>query len=169
MSRPLRIAFGSQMRVGKDTACAWLLERYGGKSLRFAEGVYDIGDLIQKYFDKPRVKDGPLLQMIGLGLREVYGKDVWVNRVESQIAANPDSNLFACDMRFPNEADMLRKHGFTLVRLTRRDRPIDRDPNHPSETSLNDYQFDLVIENDGTVEELYAKLDALVERLRIAP
>lgn len=168
MAKPLRIAFGSQMRVGKDSSCDYLVERYGGKRLRFAAGVYDIADLIQGYFGKPHVKDAPLLQMVGLGLREVYGKDVWVNRVESQIAEDPTSNLFACDMRFPNEADMLRKHGFTLVRLTRRDRPIDRDPNHPSETSLNDYPFDIVIENNGTIEELYAKLDNLVARLQSA-
>jgi len=157
--QPIRIAFGHQARTGKDTACEYLSKTFGGETLRFASGVYDVAGLMQDYFGKDRAKDTHLLQMIGLGLRDVYGSDVWVDRVSRAIEAlPPDTNIYIPDVRFPNEADMLRKCGFKIVKLTRRDRPIDRDPNHPSETSLADYPFDLVIENDGTIDDFYRKV-----------
>jgi dephospho-CoA kinase len=164
MMRPLRIAFGSQMRCGKDTACNYLIKTRSGHKLQFARGVYEISEMIQKYFGKPEIKDPKLLQFIGLGLRDVYGLDIWASAVEKEILEKNNMNLFICDLRFPNEAEMLKQHGFILVRITRKNRIIDRDPNHPSETSLNNYKFDHVIENDGTLEELYAKLENIIKQ-----
>jgi hypothetical protein len=161
----VRLAFGCECRVGKDTACEYLERKLGGVTYRFAEGVYAIGEFIQTYLGRERKKDPALLQFIGMGLRNVYGEDVWVERLERKIdAANPFENIYIADMRFPNEADMLRRKGFVTVRVVRNNRPIDRDPNHPSEISLVNYPFDEVVINDGTLEEFYQKIDKIVAK-----
>lgn len=41
------------------------------------------------------------------------------------------------------------------------DRTVTKTPPHISETALDDYEFDHVIDNNGTLEELYEKLKSL--------
>lgn len=167
MSNRLRIAFGHKARSGKDTSAEYIVGNYGGVSLRFAEGVYDIAFDIQRRLGIVPRKDPALLQWVGDGLRKLYGANVWCDRVERQIEGNSAYNIVIADMRYPNEAEMLRRKGFTLINITRKDRPIDRDPNHSSEVALDNYpHYDYVIANDGTVEDLYAKLDDVVAKLR---
>jgi hypothetical protein len=55
------------------------------------------------------------------------------------------------DVRYPNEANMLRSRGFRLIRITR---PGVADDQHDSETALDTYPADSTIENIGTVEQL---------------
>lgn len=66
------------------------------------------------------------------------------------------------DCRFPNEADAGRARGGVVIRLNRKDARKDahgRDPNHISETALDNYEyFDLVIDNDGTRGEMARKV-----------
>jgi len=162
MSRPLLIAFGNKARVGKDTAAAYLQQKHGGIILRFAEPIYQIAEIIQKYYDKEVVKDGGLLQTIGVGMREICWKNIWVDVVAKHIAENPGKNIFIPDMRFPNEFDTLKALGFTCVRINRKDRPIDRDPNHISEIALDDVDMDFEINNDGDKQEFYDRLDEII-------
>lgn len=163
----LRIAFSGKARSGKDTAAEWCVERYGGVTLRFAQGVYEVGGLIQKYFGLEQKKDPALLQMIGLGLRGVYGDDVWVNALKSRIAGLPeDTNIYVADVRFPNEVLALQQLGFTVVRIERQDRPIDRDPNHPSETALDNYPFTHTIFNNSTISQFRDAVDTIVQVVR---
>ena len=161
-NKPYRIAFGHQARVGKDSACNYLSSKFQNSIIiRFASPVYNIAEQIQMQLNKSLEKNPRLLQLIGLGLREVYGDDIWSSQVESQIQSLTTQNIFIPDLRFKNEADMLKKHGFLLVKIIRKNREIDRDPRHKSEIDLEDYPFDLVIENDGTINEFYNKLDKL--------
>src|SRR5579885_1162044 len=103
----LKIAFGNKSRVGKDTAADYIIHRYGGIRLRFSKGVYDIGTDIQKILNKPIEKDPKLLQWIGLGLREVYGENIWVDMVKKQIdnithnvSPKEAPNMVITDLRF---------------------------------------------------------------------
>ena len=40
----------------------------------------------------------------------------------------------------------------------------DRDPSHKSEVDLDDWEFDEVIINDGTIEELCEKIDRVYQK-----
>lgn len=100
------------------------------------------------------------------------------------------------DVRFPNEAAALKKRGGILLRINRYPRTLTQhrigssegeeinfDPlnqshvdlyvgemsrSHASETSLDKYQgFDAVINNHGTKDELYAKLEETVNNLKL--
>jgi hypothetical protein len=72
------------------------------------------------------------------------------------------------DVRFKNEADEIKKRGGIVIRLNRtrvldmvNDKQTVRDSLHISETDLDDYQFDHVIDNNGTLEDLYQNLKSL--------
>jgi len=102
-------------------------------------------------------KDGPLLQQLGMQGRKAH-PDTWVNIVAWTIAewaAESPSPLLVVipDMRFPNEAHFIRAyHGICLdVRRYhadgRRYYATDRDITHISETALDNFHFDGVIDN----------------------
>ena len=67
--------------------------------------------------------------------------------------------LIIPDVRFFNEAEFIRKHHGTVVRITRM--YDDTNDRHPSETELDDYKFDYVIQNDGTLGDLLRKIQEI--------
>lgn len=167
--RGLRFALGHQARVGKDTFANHLERTHGCEIFSIAEGVYDIATFIQRRLGKDVKKDPGLLQFIGNGLRDYYGKDVWIDpvieKVQTVIQENPDANIVIPDMRYPNEMEKLGDSGFCSVKITRKDRPIDRDPNHISETALSNADFDFYFTNDGTIEEFQSKIDKFIANI----
>jgi len=73
-------------------------------------------------------------------------------------------NVYVSDVRYPNEFFVLKNRGFTMVRLTRDNRFVSADTNvtsHSSENSLQDYPWDIIMSNNGSLVELYAQLDQL--------
>ena len=98
--------------------------------------------------------------------RRVLGADVWVNAVmrEYDLAMNSYSlnpadepRLVITDVRFENEAEAIRQRGGLVIRIERPGvlpRRTSSGAWHVSETALDDYEFDSVILNDGTPEDL---------------
>lgn len=163
----LRIAFGCEARVGKDTAVNYLIDKYGGDKLSFAEPIYDILNYAQTKTKFKKEKDREFLQLVGTWGRN-RDPDVWVNCLLRRInEISTDTNIFISDVRFPNESKALQKIGFTCVRLNR-----DTDPSefgsgsikHISEVALISYPWDKTIQNNGTPSELYSELDLLVSK-----
>ena len=165
----IKIAFGSKARVGKDTACNYMKDRFGAEVLRFAESVYEIGRFIQVALGKTPVKDPALLQWIGMGVRNHYGEDVWVDKLESTYTNFSELGVtsFAVpDMRFPNEFARLRDLGFTCIKIDREKRPIDRDPNHPSEIGLDSTSIPS-LDNNYNVKHLFLQLNYIIYQMTI--
>lgn len=166
MSKSLRIALGHQARVGKDTFAEHLINTRGGRAVSFAAPLYQITTGVQQFYQQEIKKDAALLQTMGELMRQHLGADVFVNAavqtIQRIITESPDENIIVTDMRYPNEFARLKQLGFVTIKIVRPDRPIDRDPNHPSEVSLADAEFDYVIVNDGTREEFLQKIDKLL-------
>lgn len=125
------------------------------------------------------------LQKLGTeAIRDNLHKDVWVKALfadytpveflEDQpnpILAPELPNWIITDTRFENEAEAVKAHGGILLRIngkfrTERETRFDSylklqgiSPiEHPSETALDNYPFDYVINNDGSIEELTEKV-----------
>lgn len=163
-------AFGHQARVGKDEACRVLSEQYNYTTISLAEPVYEIVDHIQQVLGLPREKNRKLLQFIGEGLREVVGRDVWLSIALGKIRESFEQGKPVCisDVRYRNEADAFRGLGLTLVKISRSNRPAIDNPTHPSEVDLVDYDFDIVIRNDSTLQafqQTIAKLHTDCEKV----
>jgi hypothetical protein len=117
-----------------------------------------------------------LLQKLGTeAMRDGLHENVWVNALfadykaieripEKRMSIMP--NWIITDMRFPNEMKaILEKSGIT-IRVVRdyalRGGPEDPKNIHPSETALDDAEFDYEIINDGTIEDLIEKVKEIL-------
>lgn len=167
-SSNIRIAFGCQARVGKDTSALYLSRYFDDvKLLSFAAPLYEIMTFAQKTCGFPEVKDRKFLQWVGTEWGRSIDPDIWVKLLIDKVK-HLDCPIIVTDVRFVNEFEALKKEGFTMVRIVR---DIDVDmptaaANHLSETSaLNaNLPWDYIINNDSTLEELYKQLDLIIGR-----
>ncbi len=96
-----------------------------------------------------------MLQRIGTeGGRKTLYDNVWVDAAMKDGAAALDC-VFT-DVRFPNEAEAIQEAGGHVIRIVRPG--VEAVNAHASETSLDDWDFDDYIVNDGTIQELHGKV-----------
>jgi hypothetical protein len=102
---------------------------------------------------------GQLLQDVGLLFREKFNPNVWIEACLD----NPLLGgycLVVEDVRFENELEEIHKRGGLVIKIVRTKSPIGastiagRDPNHPSETTVDKMNCDWTIQNDGSLMEL---------------
>lgn len=98
--------------------------------------------------------------------RQIHGDKYWVHRMERSIhriqAASKDSRILICitDVRFENEAEMVKRFGGKVARVVRAGAAAEAD-NHISETQMNRYDFDLMVNNSGTLDDLRSEVERL--------
>ncbi|MFH9606820.1 hypothetical protein [Streptomyces sp. NPDC017448] len=110
----------------------------------------------------PHVRE--TLKKHGQGARDVFGDDFWVNRfvwaydflIEEHFPGEEPHTVIT-DLRYENELTVLR-HRFPEILTVKIIRPGHSPDGHPSEAGLPDEVFDAVVENDGTVSDLYRSL-----------
>lgn len=170
LNRMLKIALGHQARVGKDTFAAAVKSLTCVSSFpnvvtyAFSDSLYEIAGIIQEFAGVRREKDPELLQNLGTFCRQHYGDDFWINKCNEKIQKS-NGVILVTDMRYANEMTYLKNNGFITVKITRKDRVIDRDPGHKSEIDLLDAEFDYTLTNDGTEEEFREKAIKFVDSL----
>lgn len=103
------------------------------------------------------------MQKLGTeGLREGVHKNIWVNALFSDYT--PGEGWIITDTRFPNEAEAIKNRGGIIIRVNR---PGISSGDHPSETSLDEWEFDHVITNDSTLEDLKQKVSDCLNIFKI--
>ena len=168
----VKLAFGYKRRVGKDTSCDYLIEKYGGVKLSFAEPLYKILNFAQEECNFEKTKDRKFLQFLGTEWARTINDNVWVNLLVKRIKELPAlSNIFVSDLRFQNEFKVLKEHGFICIHLKNLslDQPTkveqlakDGYSEHQSDVDLDNYDgWDYTIENFGSKENLYSVLNNL--------
>jgi hypothetical protein len=118
-----------------------------------------------------------LLQKLGTeAMRDGLHQNVWVNalfadyRRPKMSEPNP-SNWIVTDVRFPNELAAINDVNGLTIRITspfirfsdgsyraKSKMMGDFDNEHPSETALDDAEFDYEIINDGSIDDLISKV-----------
>ncbi|MED4579056.1 dephospho-CoA kinase [Bacillus atrophaeus] len=190
----MKLALTAPLRAGKSEAAGYL-SLYNDFHT-FAFGA-ELKDAFHRAFPHiPRhPKPRKLYQEFGQAMRKILGEDVWVNATMTKVNAYLDRHKCDCggglapmlknrvlieDCRQPNEYNRLRSEGFTIVRITapealriERARKAGDDFDlaalkHPTELALLNFEVDYEITNDGTINELYAKMDALMEDLGVS-
>jgi hypothetical protein len=107
---------------------------------------------------------GRLLQLLGTeGFRQCVGPEIWVEALFARWTAGQRPPIIVADVRFPNEADAIRRHGGVVLLVRRADanRSDGRSTEHESERALDAIRPDIIIDNDGTLEELRALAEDL--------
>ena len=138
----------------------WYFKGRNGSLISYSE--------YSKRNDEDLIKPTPrfLLQFIGTNLlRNQLHPEIWVNSlmnkyfcVQSDLAPNGIDcpNWIITDLRFLNEMEAVKKRGGITIRVNRN---LEESKNqHESETELDSAEFDYVIDNNGTIEELIEKV-----------
>jgi len=167
------ILISGKAQNGKDTMANILkekLENRGNKVL-----IIHFADLLkflcQKYFNWNGKKDNQgriLLQYIGTDVIRKNNPNYWVDFVIEllKMFENEWDYILIPDARFPNELE--RFVGFDTINL-RINRPnfnsslTEGQKNHPSETSLDNYNFDYVISCEEGLDKIEAEIDKFIE------
>ena len=166
---------------GKTTV-AKALAPYGYERISFAQPLRDmLTPLLETlgyhegYLNKPHLKERPLRE-IGVSARDLlrtlgteWGRtcvhpDIWAMLASSQIREVQRSGglVVIDDVRFPNEAELIRKHGGQLWLITRKD--AVQASGHASDTSMADWNdFDVKLSNNGTLRCLIDDVANLME------
>jgi hypothetical protein len=161
------IGIAGKKGCGKDTL-AEHIKIYGFEQKAFATPLKEVCKILfnlsddQVYGDKKEEIDvncgkSPryLMQFIGTDLlRKQLDSDIFVNAIKYSL--NSAKNYVISDIRFKNEADMVKSMGGIVIFV---DRNTAGDC-HESE-QLNDINYDYYIENNGTISDLYEKFNKL--------
>ena len=83
--------------------------------------------------------------------RKIIGDNIWVNlwSTKAEELTSMNQGVVADDVRFENEVKIIKDMGGIIVRMTR---PSSVKTSHESESQ--DFDADLVIENNGTTEKV---------------
>jgi len=95
-----------------------------------------------------------ILQVWGTEYRRRINEEYWTRKVEQKLVNNPKTNFVVTDVRFPNEADLLMRHGARIVPVVRPDQKSVEDARtkHDSENMMTHYSgLDApLINNEGS-------------------
>ena len=161
-------------RSGKDTVAGYLCRRHRFTQDAFADPMKEMlevafGDLFRdgdREAPLPWLGKSPrqLMQTLGTewGRNQVH-QDLWTLLMEQKILrekaieeAGFKVSMVISDVRFHNEADMILRHGGELWHIQRDGASVAE---HISEHTQWDTYQTKVIENNGSLEELYLKVE----------
>jgi hypothetical protein len=196
------IGLGYKARVGKDTVGDILVDKYGFTKVSFAQALKDLAIRIDPVIFQPAAvnvgsghgrlahlvrTDGwenakrypevrRYLQETGVGMRELFGDDVWVELLSKRLPWDNNRDAIEgfhviTDMRFPNEAAFVQMAQGKLVRIDRPNLPPMVGATHISEVALDDFtEWDYVLDNNQGIVQLEKKVaDMLIDLARKQP
>ena len=163
--------------AGKDTIGQFLVDNYGFQRVAFADPLKEIAITIG--WDGSKEDGGTcascgmlhgrkLLQVLGTeGMREHLGDNVWVDNalryISGQRLMTGQTRWVIPDVRYQNEANMIRAHGGQVWRVYRSVQ--DETDNHVSETAMRQIMTDAVFRNDGTIDALHREVEDYAQRI----
>ncbi|MBJ2274824.1 MULTISPECIES: deoxynucleotide monophosphate kinase [Pseudomonas] len=181
--RPILIGLTGRARSGKTTAAEHLAQTYLLEQYAFADplrdGLMAIFNLDPTDFEGDR-KEQPLgwldcsprqlMQSMGTEwARNTVHPDVWVKLAEQNLeymtkALGAVLGFVVSDVRFENEADLIRRRGGTVIHILRPN-ALAVNP-HISEAGIAANSADLTLPNYGTVEGFLRSLDEVFLMIR---
>lgn len=119
--------------------------------------------------------------------RKNFHNDIWVAAMEKRLLSTKD-DIVISDARFDNEVETLKKIGACAVRVKRGPDPqwtryalalnqttdiqkqdalaeLTKLGIHASEYSSVGLNYDYYIDNNGTIQEFYLKIDSLIDKI----
>ena len=162
----------------KDSMCAifgWDREMLEGRSKSSREWREQVDEWWAKRLGIPELTPRWVLQHVGTDvIRNQFHNDIWLASLENKLRKT-DDDIVISDVRFKNEVEMLKRLGAVCVEVTRGNRPawyqhaVDGEIEkleilkvHRSEYDWIGTDFDAVIDNNGTLDDLYKQIEKLI-------
>lgn len=181
-----RMSYASTLKDAVASIFHWDREMLEGSTKESREQREKVDEWWAKRLDIPHLTPRWVLQYFGTDVcRKAFHDDIWIASLENKLAKMGD-NVVISDCRFPNELNSLKRLGATTIRVERGEKPnwyldaliVSMGEQHPmynvamtflkekgihaSEYSSVGLEYDYTVKNDGTLEDLYNRVDSIV-------
>jgi len=171
---------------GKDTVSDYIVSKYNFTKIAYAEPLKEVCRNLfnfnddQLYGNKKEEID-PFWNITPRQAFQFIGTDMirnnadkllvginnnfWVKCLEKRILdlkSRGIKNIIVSDIRFINEADLIKRLDGNLIKVSRN---IPNNDSHISEVEIDNIKEDILIENKGSLEELYCKIDTYLSSI----
>lgn len=178
------VGLGYQSRVGKDTLARLLIEELGARGktaarVGFADALKDQAERAfwrlglggRVYYDAhPEERTAPLSRAphltpvklwiaFGEAMKSIDPR-IWLDAGLSLADATHADFVLMPDLRFPLEAEEIRRRGGVTVKVTR-----PGQVTHASDHALHGWDWDVIVANEGTLDDLRRDARALADYL----
>lgn len=172
--KPFKIALIGGARTGKDTIAHYLKAVADFKRIAFGDALKK--QLFEVFPDLPHTPK-PRKAMIDFGqFCRTIDPLVWIKHLDQTAFSYERSgyhNIVITDVRQQNEIDYCRANGYTIVKVvanasTCKERALEGGEilevnNELDILALNFKDYDYLIENSGTVANLYEQIDHILQ------
>lgn len=166
------VGLAGKAGAGKDTVGYWFINTYGFKSYAFASRLK--AGMAAMGFPEPadRKMKEELVPGFNFTWRDAAQKlgTEWGRNLESEIwlklgkqyIENCGDSVVITDVRFEDEAAMIRKLGGTIIHLQGRGAGLGSMSNHASEAGIKVLPCDFVVDNSGTLADTFEQLEGFM-------
>lgn len=180
------IALTGRAGAGKDTAAAYMVDRYGFAQASIAGALKEMCAAWAEYvgidyahFTERHLKEQPLpgfgfsprrmMQTLGTEWGRQLDPWLWIAGLQRHLGLHEGGTavhdrIVLTDCRFPNEADWVRGQGGRLVRVLRNVPGVEP---HESERHADTLEVDHELLNHTSIATLHQQIDVLMDGLRI--
>ena len=177
-----RDSFANTLKDAVSAVFGWDRELIEGRTPEARAWREQVDPWWSKRLNMPNLTPRWILQYWGTDvLRNHFHDDIWIAALEARLARRANDTVIS-DVRFPNEIKAIRAQGGKIVWIQRGTIPhwydiackansgdtvsqqwlVDHSI-HASETSWAGAEFNMVIDNNERIEDLYATLKTLAQ------
>jgi len=176
-----RESFASTLKDAVAAVFGWDRTMLEGRTKEAREWREQVDPWWAARLDMPTLTPRWVLQYWGTEVcRKAFHDDIWIASLENKLRTSKD-NVVISDCRFPNEISSIRNAGGQIVWVQRGELPdwydvavaanqghnwavqeLKMRKIHASETSWVGTKFDRLIDNNGTIDELYQQARLIV-------
>jgi hypothetical protein len=182
-----RESFANSLKDAVAQVFGWDRTMLEGRTTQAREWREQVDPWWAERLDMPNLTPRWILQYWGTEVcRKGFHDDIWIAALEHKLINSKD-NIVISDCRFPNEIKSIKNAGGMVIRVVRGDEPewydaavsVNRGPNgntnwalskqrldslkiHASETAWVGTNFDAVMDNNGTIDDLYKQVKSLI-------
>ncbi len=176
-----RESFASTLKDAVSAVFGWDRTLLEGRTKEAREWREQVDPWWAERLAMPTLTPRWVLQYWGTEVcRKGFHDDIWIASLENKLRNSKD-HVVISDCRFPNEISSIRNAGGKIIWVKRGELPewynlavaankghnwavqdLKMQKIHASETAWVGTDFDHIIENDGTVADLYAKVASVI-------
>jgi hypothetical protein len=184
-----RESFANSLKDAVSMVFGWDRTMLEGRTKQAREWREQVDPWWSERLNMPNLTPRWVLQYWGTEVcRKAFHDDIWIASVENKLRTSED-NIVISDCRFPNEIKSIREAGGIVVRVVRGPEPewydaavsVNRGPDgnstwslskqkldklaiHASETAWVGTNFDFVLYNNASIDDLYEQIREVIHQ-----
>jgi len=177
-----RDSFAATLKDAVGAVFNWDRELLEGRTKQAREWREQVDPWWAERLNMPDLTPRLALQLWGTEVcRRGFHDDIWIASLEARLRNSKD-NIVISDCRFPNEIKAIKNAGGLVVCVERGVKPhwydiavqankgvtsaskwLSEEKIHASETAWVGTNFDYIVDNNGTVDDLYNRIALVVQ------